>query len=129
MGHLSEVLSGDEVETITRLLDMAECSSFDVFEASVGGLTVRVERALVAENPAEHLSIYSPAVGVYRAANEMLSVGKIVEGGMIAGHIETLDHRTNVVVNAGGSISGLFVQDGQFVEYGQRLLSIASITI
>jgi biotin carboxyl carrier protein len=42
----------------------------------------------------------------------------------VIGQIETLDQRTDVVISQAGAIADVLVLDGQFVEYGQKLLSI-----
>lgn len=124
MSHLSGLLSPQDIETITRLLDMAERSSFGLFEATVGGLTVRIERAQ-GEAAVESVPVRAPAVGIYRAGKAALSAGASVDAGAVVGHIETLDQRTDVAVSTGGIIADLSVQDGQFVEYGQSLLVIS----
>lgn len=124
MSHLCGILSTQDVETITRLLDMAERSSFGLFEAGVGGLTVRIERAQDAAG-AEGVPVRAPAVGVYRTGKTTLPAGANVDAGAVVGHIETLDQRTDVIISRAGFIAGLSVQDGQFVEYGQSLLVIS----
>lgn len=130
MSYLSVILSEQDVEAIGRLLDLAEQSNFSLFEAEVGGLSVRVERMPATGSATRH-DIRAPAVGIYRSAKDAapLAPGSVLPATVVVGHIETLDQRTEVIVALDGKVVELLVQDGQFVEYGQGILVIAPLAV
>lgn len=124
MSHLSALLSMDDVEAITRLLELAERSPFATFESRVGDMTVRIDRTVAAAD-ANACEVTAPAVGLFKRHEAATKSGELLREGTTIGHIATLDQRTDVVLGQAGAIADWRVQDGQFVEYGQVLLTLA----
>lgn len=122
MSHLSGLLTEQDIEAISRLLDLAEKSDLSFIEAEIGGLAIRVERSNAPAAAVARQEVRAPAVGIYRA--DALKPGAALAAGAVVGRIETLDQQTNVVTAKGGRFTELLVQDGDFVEYGQPLLAV-----
>lgn len=82
---------------------------------------------------AAHVEVTSPVVGVFRAgkgpgAPPLVSEGDYVERGEIIGFVECMGLLNDVEALAAGQVGAALVEDGQPVEYGQRLFSIEPST-
>jgi acetyl-CoA carboxylase biotin carboxyl carrier protein len=65
----------------------------------------------------------SPAVGYFTPAPD-LAVGQSVQAGDLLGSIDVLGISQEVIAPSDGIVSGILVEDGQAVEYGQALADI-----
>ena len=65
--------------------------------------------------------VTAPHVGIFAPVGE---VGRNVAAGALVGTIRALDRETPVTAEAAGTV-GWLAADGEFVEYGARLVEIA----
>jgi biotin carboxyl carrier protein len=72
--------------------------------------------------PMAPLAVPSPGVGVFHHGGT--SAGQQVAAGAELGWVDTNGVRTPVAAPITGTVHGVDVSDGQFVEYGQQLLSL-----
>lgn len=91
----------------------------------------------LATEPAPASEIDGPAleyvtaglVGLFHRGGEpdgdpMVEVGDEVREGQVVASIEALRKFTDVVSNCGGTVEEFFVEDGEVVQYGDRLFAI-----
>lgn len=74
---------------------------------------------------AESISITATAVGVFRTATPTLQEGDTVRIRQVIGSVESLKVPNDVEAPAAGTISNVFVAEGQGIEYGQILMTLA----
>jgi acetyl-CoA carboxylase biotin carboxyl carrier protein len=78
-----------------------------------------VERA---QRPADVVA--SDVVGIVRLLRPAVGEGEQLDGDRDLAYIETLGIRNAVRSRGGGRVTGVFVHEGQPVEYGQPLFSV-----
>ncbi len=64
-------------------------------------------------------------VGVFRAADRPLSLGDAVKAAVTVGYIDSMGIRNPVAAPDAGRLVEILVEDGDPVEYGQRLFVVA----
>jgi biotin carboxyl carrier protein len=131
-------LDVERVETLVRLLHSTRAREL-IVEAE--GWTVSVtkgaaparpaaaarrgaEEAPPAELPTDRVWITARLVGIFRAGDSGVAIGDEVEPGQTVGGIEAMKILNPLVSEVGGAVTSVAVEDGQPVEYGQRLLEI-----
>lgn len=81
-------------------------------------------------SPAPEGAVLSPMVGTaYRApepgARPFVDVGDIVRVGQVIMIVEAMKTMNQIIAERAGTVTDIFVEDGQPVEYGEPLLAIA----
>lgn len=69
--------------------------------------------------------VEAPVVGVFHEPGKPALVGQLVQTGEILGSIEAMTLRNEIRSPVDGEITAIQVEDGQPVEYGQTLFTIA----
>lgn len=69
--------------------------------------------------------VEAPVVGVFHEPGKPALVGQLVQTGDILGSIEAMTLRNEIRSPVDGEITAIQVEDGQPVEYGQTLFTIA----
>lgn len=103
--------------------------------ASAGSAPERVEKRPplptdvrpASRRESESALVTSPAVG-YFIPRDGLSAGTSLRAGDLAGHVDVLGVRQEVVVPADGILIRLEVEPGEAVEYGQPIARLEPIT-
>jgi acetyl-CoA carboxylase biotin carboxyl carrier protein len=74
----------------------------------------------------ETIPLTATVVGIFRAlpGDSAFSAGKAVKQGQIVGHIEAMRLLNECLAPESGTITGILVDEGQPVEYGQLLFEI-----
>jgi biotin carboxyl carrier protein len=123
---LSNILTAEDVDAADRLATLMERSGLSLFEAQVDGLTIGIIRAdaarVAGDDAAPAEVIAAPRVGIFRTAG--VDVGQSVMIGAVIGRIKVLGKLYDVVATQAGTVHTLCAEDGDFVEYGQPLLTI-----
>lgn len=68
--------------------------------------------------------VTSPLVGTFRPAQKAVALGASVASGQVIGIIEAMKLPNDVTAPCAGKVVEVFVENGQFVEYGQELFAI-----
>lgn len=68
--------------------------------------------------------VKSPLVGTFRHAKCPVVLATLVTEGQVLGIIEAMKLPSEVVAIGAGKVVEVFVEEGQFVEYGQELYAI-----
>jgi len=68
--------------------------------------------------------VKSPRVGAFRHAKSPVVLGASVREGQVLGIVEAMKLPSDVVAPIAGKVVEVFVEEGQFVEYGQDLYAI-----
>ena len=75
--------------------------------------------------PEENIMIVkSPLVGTFRHAKRPVVLAALVTEGQVLGIIEAMKLPSEVFAPGAGKVMEVFVEEGQFVEYGQDLYAI-----
>jgi biotin carboxyl carrier protein len=127
--------STDVPGTVAAVLSDMEAGGLDRLDLRTDELTLVVSRhgrgpaavATVAEPPVSRdlpvpLVVRSPGVGLFQHGGT--TDGELVAAGTEIGWLDTNGARTPVEAPAAGTLHGLDVQQGQFVEYGQELFRL-----
>jgi acetyl-CoA carboxylase biotin carboxyl carrier protein len=69
--------------------------------------------------------ITAPMVGIFHPAKKPVAVGSEVTSGQVVGLIESMKLMNDVTADAEGRITDVLVENGQPVQYGQRLFRVA----
>jgi biotin carboxyl carrier protein len=126
----------DRVEAILKLLQRQEHVGELSVEGSGWRLQARRGREFLIpsdEEPPPQEAPLAPAVssvragmvGVFRASEKPLRAGDPVAPGATVGNIDSMGILNPVTVEEAGFVTGLLVEDGDPVEYGQELLSLS----
>lgn len=75
--------------------------------------------------PTPDTLLKATAVGVFWQMSPPLQAGAAVKAGQVVAIVESLKIPNEIIVPRDGRVSQVLVEDGQGVEYGQPLLSIA----
>ena len=140
-----------DIEQIIRLVNTVSASNLTGFSYEESGLTVRLEKKQgktviqqkeqVTENSAsDHTEqkqpvtetkkvITSPLVGVFYAApaedaEAFVQVGDTVRKGQVLAIVEAMKLMNEIESDYDGTITEIFVENGQPVEYGQPLFRL-----
>ncbi len=70
------------------------------------------------------VSVTSPLVGTFRTAKLPVELGALVKAGQVIGIIEAMKLPNDVTATCAGKVVEVFVEAGQFVEYGQPLFAL-----
>lgn len=70
------------------------------------------------------VSVTSPLVGTFRMAKQPVELGALVTAGQVIGIIEAMKLPNDVTATCAGKVVEVFVEAGQFVEYGQPLFAL-----
>lgn len=97
--------------------DVPVATRQDEMELTTAQLEVSSEDATI--------SITATAVGVFRTATPTLQEGDSVRVGQVIGSVESLKVPNDVQAPAAGTILKVFVAEGQGIEYGQILMTLA----
>jgi acetyl-CoA carboxylase biotin carboxyl carrier protein len=127
-------LNDDDVREILRIIDE---SDLDELRVETGELSLHVVRGRAApaevepvlEETGDGVTIDSPMLGTfYRAPGPgeppFVDVGSTVEPGTIVCIIEVMKMMNSVHAGVGGTIAEVYVENGQSVEYGERLFRV-----
>ena len=68
--------------------------------------------------------VTSPLVGTFKPAKKPVELGALVELGQVIGIIEAMKLPNEVTAPCAGKVVEVFVEAGQFVEYGQELFAL-----
>ncbi len=68
--------------------------------------------------------VTSPLVGTFKPAKNPVALGALVESGQVIGIIEAMKLPNEVTAPCAGKVVEVFVEEGQFVEYGQELFAL-----
>ena len=68
--------------------------------------------------------VTSPLVGTFKPAKKPVALGALVESGQVIGIIEAMKLPNEVTAPCAGKVVEVFVEEGQFVEYGQELFAL-----
>lgn len=79
------------------------------------------ETAIAEENI---IIVKSPLVGTFRHAKRPVVLAALVTEGQVLGIIEAMKLPSEVLAMGAGKVVEVFVEEGQFVEYGQELYAI-----
>ena len=92
-----------------------------------GGRTPRAATELLdGPPPSPDLTfVESPVVGVFHETTPAVKVGQRVKTGEVIGSIEALALRNDVRAPIEADVTAVQVEDGQPVEYGQRMFTLA----
>lgn len=129
----------DRVEALVKLLHGARARELTV-EAEgwtisvakgatpVRGATAarrgREEAPPAVEAPTNRSWVTARMVGIYRAGSPAVAIGDRVEPGQAVGGLEAMKILNPLICETGGEVTAVAVEDGQPVEYGQRLIEI-----
>jgi len=115
-------LIADDVRSLIRLFEDS-----DLLELSVehGSRKLRLRKG-AASVMLDDLALRADRVGIFHSAVPPLVAGAAVSAGQVAGCIEALGVRHELVSAQAGRIAEIAVNDGQPVEYGQPILIFAS---
>jgi biotin carboxyl carrier protein len=115
--------SGAKVTVKRQLYSTAPVPSLvnSVEDAPAGGTEVEAEAAT--QQP--RLSINASLVGLFHEANPPIYPGSTVVAGQIVGYIESMRLMNEVVSTVEGSVETAAASEGQPVEYGQLLFTVA----
>jgi acetyl-CoA carboxylase biotin carboxyl carrier protein len=69
-------------------------------------------------------TIIAPMVGIYHHGEPPVTLGSSVSAGQIVGAIESMKLMNDVRAEVGGVVTGVEVEAGMAVEYGQPLFSL-----
>lgn len=150
-----EVMSIAQIKGLIRLLDRSDVSELELKSTSddvhlvlrkikaaegavvEGTYAVSDDGAIpVGEpdaTPSQH-TVVAPLVGVFHPwlkprEGSLAAVGDHVKAGQLIGTIESLNTFNEVETTLAGRVVEMHVQDGQPVEYGQVLLTIALVAV
>lgn len=70
--------------------------------------------------------VTAPMVGVFHPAKKAVSVGNMVQPGQVVGLIESMKLMNDVTAEFGGRVVEIIVENGQPVQYGQRLFHLSA---
>jgi acetyl-CoA carboxylase biotin carboxyl carrier protein len=157
-GQSNSVISIEQLQHLVRLLDQSSVSELELkhveegtrlvlrkarvpenTESSNGTLAaVQLITPATAEEPDSALveadqKIVSHQVGTFHVwarprGGALVAVGDRVKEGQLVGTIESLNVFNEVESPVSGRVVEIFVQEGQPVEYGQLLMTVASFT-
>lgn len=68
--------------------------------------------------------VTSPLVGTFKPAKNPVGLGALVESGQVIAIIEAMKLLNEVTAPCAGKVVEVFVEEGQFVEYGQELFAL-----
>ena len=157
-GQTDSVISIEQLQRLVRLLDQSSVSELELkhveegtrlvlrkaratenTESSNGALPsiqlitpAATEESDSAPAEADH-KIVSHQVGTFHVwarprGGALVAVGDRVKEGQLVGTIESLNVFNEVESPVAGRVVEIFVQEGQPVEYGQLLMTVASFT-
>jgi acetyl-CoA carboxylase biotin carboxyl carrier protein len=135
----------DAIRAIAALLREADLSEIEIThgetkirvarQLTAAPMTIAATPAAPAPNPREAAkggegTVLSPMVGTaYRApepgARPFVDVGDPIRVGQVVMIVEAMKTMNQIVAERAGIVTAIFVEDGQPVEYGEPLLTIA----
>ncbi|MBC8137502.1 MAG: acetyl-CoA carboxylase biotin carboxyl carrier protein subunit [Fibrella sp.] len=108
-----------------RALHSAEKKPRPTSKPAVPVSTLANTAVVTAPTPSTDTLVTSTLVGVFRAAQKVpVGVGSVIKAGQTIGLIEVMRLSDEISAPISGTISEIFVVDGQPVEYGQALFEI-----
>jgi len=121
-----EIVTGDVKLRVARQITAAPAPAPAPAAAAVPAITAAPASAA---EPAEG-TIHSPMVGTaYRApepgARAFVEVGDRVAAGQTVMIVEAMKTMNQIIAERAGTVTQVYVEDGQPVEYGEPLLAIA----
>lgn len=124
----------DRVVEVTReLVDLAGDAQLTKLAVHTGGVSWEIEGCVVAATPVPGTAapvvepaplVVAPAVGVFTRSAD-LQVGDPVATGQPLGQVEAMRMCTDVLADRDGTLAEVHATDGEIVEYGQPLFTIA----
>jgi biotin carboxyl carrier protein len=140
---VSHALTHADVDKIIKLVETLqrtrlhfvriEAQGFEIqisrSEQISGASTVDVQNNQEQRDHPDDVTVRSPHVGVFSSAVPYIArgieFGDRVVAGSILGSVQTLDERNAICAELNGTVEAVFVKNGDFVEFGQRLFSIS----
>jgi biotin carboxyl carrier protein len=140
---VSHTLTHADVDKIIKLVETLQRTRLHFVRIEAQGFEIQISRSdqvsgvstVVVQNNRERrdypndVAVRSPNVGVFSSAvphiARVLEVGDGVVAASILGSVQTLDERNSICAGLNGTVEAVFVKDGDFVEFGQRLFSIS----
>lgn len=133
-----------DIEQIIRLVNTVSASNLTEFSYEESGMTVRLEKkqgkTVIQQSTSDHTEqnqpvtetkkvITSPLVGVFYAApaedaEAFVQVGDTVRKGQVLAIVEAMKLMNEIESDYDGTITEIFVENGQPVEYGQPLFRL-----
>lgn len=133
-----------DIEQIIRLVNTVSASNLTEFSYEESGMTVRLEKkqgkTVIQQSISDHTEqnqpvtetkkvITSPLVGVFYAApaedaEAFVQVGDTVRKGQVLAIVEAMKLMNEIESDYDGTITEIFVENGQPVEYGQPLFRL-----
>jgi biotin carboxyl carrier protein len=135
-----ETAIGLSIDELTTLLNAFDQSGWNAMNLSIDGTRVEITRgrgdAQAPTGDADRRGpapappeVTAPSVGVFHrgtgpGAPRLVELGDDVEPGDILGIVQVHTRTQRVVAGASGSIGAIHAEDGEWVQYGQVLLTI-----
>jgi acetyl-CoA carboxylase biotin carboxyl carrier protein len=125
---------GLSADDLAILLDSFEGSEWTELVLSIGGTQVALTKSgaqPVSTVPRESThDVLSPSVGIFRRAPEpgaqpFVEVGDRVEAGQVIAVVQVLRLVVDVKAGASGAVQTIHMTDGEMVEHGQVLFTLA----
>lgn len=133
-----------DIEQMIRLVNAVSASNLTEFSYEESGMTVRLEKkqgkTVIQQSTSDHTEqnqpvaetkkvITSPLVGVFYAApaedaEAFVQVGDTVRKGQVLAIVEAMKLMNEIESDYDGTITEIFVENGQPVEYGQPLFRL-----
>ena len=123
------------VQNIMKLLKETDVRELEMEEDKVKGNGVAIAHhpapVAVAEEVVEvkeYVEVKSKKIGKYFYKNKdgeaLFQVGQAVEEGAKLGYVDTMGIKNEVIANATGTITEIFVKNGGVADYGKVLVKI-----
>ena len=128
------------VQNIMKLLKETDVRELEMEEDKVKIYLKKGNGVAIAHHPApvavaeevvevkEYVEVKSKKIGKYFYKNKdgeaLFQVGQAVEEGAKLGYVDTMGIKNEVIANATGTITEIFVKNGGVVDYGKVLVKI-----
>ncbi|MGH2559486.1 MAG: acetyl-CoA carboxylase, partial [Thermomicrobiales bacterium] len=138
------MVNGWDPAGVVRVIEALKAADVSAFRMEVEGLTLDIQRGAGGEltvygaatevalaTTAElETTVVAPVLGAFyrrRSPEEppLVEIGQTVEAGQVIGLIEVMKTYHEVTAPDGGVLAAFLADDGEFVEYGQALATIA----
>ncbi len=120
----------DQLKQLLELVREHELSEFEIEHEASGGLSPAVGNGAAAvDNEIELAVVKSPIVGTFYRAPEpgsasFVEIGSTVRKGQVLCIIEAMKLMNEIDSEYDGEVVNIYVENGQPVQYGERLFAI-----
>jgi len=146
----AEYIAADQLRHLVHLIDQSDVAELEVtYAAKKMRLVLRKAKALaisditqseilpmreeIAKSPQQqeqHCTVRAQLVGTFQCWSKskdkpLVSIGDVIKEGQHVGVVRSLDIPNEIEAPVTGRILDILVQDGELVEYGQPLMTVA----